>query len=91
VIVKDDANSEVVDETTNFEQYYSIVSTPNGPKGGMVHTLTFPQIPGESAAQPLTLQTGKIDRLAAGAIHLQRGDTVVDTIPRYLGILLLNP
>lgn len=57
---------------------FSIATTPTGPAGGAVHTLTFGRIPGQDADVPATvLQVGKIGRLAAAAVELFRGDTVL--------------
>lgn len=57
---------------------FAVETTHTGPDGGAVHTLTFHNIPGQDDGVPPTvLQTGKIGRLAAGAVELTRGDTVL--------------
>jgi len=71
---------------------FSIETTHTGPAGGAVHTLTFHSIPGTTATTttsspespeddnsnpPILMQTGKIGRLAAGAVEVTRGDTVL--------------
>lgn len=53
---------------------YKIETTNDGPAGGPVHTLTVNLGGGQA---PLVFQTGKIGRLAAGAVTLTRGDTVL--------------
>lgn len=61
------------DTVLSAESFYTIDSTFSGPSDHAVHTLTIDI--GDTA--PLILQTGKIGRLAAGAITVTRGDTVV--------------
>jgi len=55
------------------DSFYTIETHYNGPADQPVHTLTIDI--GDTS--PLILQTGKIGRLAAGAITLTRGKTVV--------------
>jgi polyribonucleotide nucleotidyltransferase len=45
---------------------------------GKVHRLIFPTLPGQDASvPPIVMETGKIGRLAAGAVKVVRGDTVL--------------
>lgn len=45
---------------------------------GTVHRLTFHSIPGqEDSVPPIVMETGKIGRLAAGAVKVERGETVL--------------
>lgn len=55
------------------------VATTTDTNGNTVHTLTFPSLPHQGNQPPLELSTGAIGRLAAGAVTLTRGDTVLYT------------
>jgi polyribonucleotide nucleotidyltransferase len=58
--------------------YFSIESSPTGPGDNHVHTLTFHKLPHQDDdVPPITIQTGKIGRQAAGAVTVTRGDSVV--------------
>lgn len=66
--------------TTKADSYFSIEVSNTGPSDSVVHTLTFHNLPGQSTddeSPPIVLQTGRVGRLAAGAIELTRGDSVV--------------
>ena len=70
--------SDTTTTTTAPSPFFSIETTHTGPANEAVHTLTFHSIPGQEDTVPATvLETGKIGRLAAGAVELTRGDTVL--------------
>jgi polyribonucleotide nucleotidyltransferase len=63
---------------------FTVESSPTGPADGLVHTLTFWSIPGqEDSVPPTVLKVGRMGRLAAGAVELQRGDTVLYATAAY--------
>mmetsp|Transcript_19311 Transcript_19311/g.44905 ORF Transcript_19311/g.44905 Transcript_19311/m.44905 type:complete len:859 (-) Transcript_19311:93-2669(-) len=67
--------------TLNESPYYSIDKNDSGPAGGDLHRLTIHKLPGQKEddgnESPIVIETGKIGRQAAGAVTLQRGDTVL--------------
>ena len=66
-------NNSSNSQTSSTNAQFSIITTFNGPSDNPVHTLSLDI--GDTS--PWILQTGKIGRLAAGAITLTRGETVV--------------
>jgi len=73
-----ESTSSTDDHHADSSPFFSIATTHDGPAGGAVHTLTFHRIPGQQDDDhEITIQTGKIGRLAAGAVELTRGDSVL--------------
>lgn len=79
--IRQPSPSAVYSTPTNGEATtapFTIETTNTGPAEGPVHRLTFHNIPGLAAdAPPTIIETGKIARQAAGAVMVQRGDTVL--------------
>jgi polyribonucleotide nucleotidyltransferase len=70
--------------TATSSPLFTVDSSPTGPADGLVHSLTFWSIPGqEDTVPPTVLKVGRMGRLAAGAVELQRGDTVLYATAAY--------
>jgi polyribonucleotide nucleotidyltransferase len=83
VAAEEEETEEEVEEEEEEEEVFEcdvpvgefkIETTTDGPAGGTTHKLTVNLGAG---GEPLIFETGKIGRLAAGAVTLTRGDTVL--------------